>query len=248
MIQLRGVIAGSLAATVLSAGALLLAAPSAAAQDVAVDSAPPVSGDDRATVFPGNIKQDDCEAAKLDGMAIEVGSTITDNTYIDITSVPDGFELTGVVVKGGNAYNVYEAANVEEWTDLHAPLAGQSGSPAEISHWFACAVETETTTTETTTTTTESTTTESSSTESTTTESSSTESTTTDTSTSESSETESTSVTTTPGAGGGEQGGGGLASTGLAGGDTLLVAGGLLVLAGAGLVYANRRRAFGRRS
>jgi hypothetical protein len=229
MLRVRTPAVASLAAILLSAGALLLSAPAAVA---APPPEQPVSGDDRATAFPGNIKENDCAGAGLDGSAIEVTATITDNTFIDITDVPDGFELTGVVVKGGDAYNVYRAEDVEEWTGLHAPLAGNSGKPAEISHWFACGEEVETTTTETTTT------------ETTTTESSSTESTTTDSSTTDSSEISDTSSPGTPG-GSDEDG---LASTGLAGGPAMLTTGLLLVLAGAGLVYANRRRAFGRHS
>src|SRR5215204_6604875 len=76
------------------------------------------SGDPRATAHAGNIKAGDCAAAGLAGVEIEVGFTITANTYITITSVPSGYTLTGVVVKGGAGYNVYVG---DVRTNLHAP-------------------------------------------------------------------------------------------------------------------------------
>jgi hypothetical protein len=92
-----------------------------------------VSGDPRATAHAGNVT--DCADAGLPGEVIDVGFTIdATNTYLTITSVPDGSVLTGVVVKGGPAYNVYVG---DVRTDLHAPLVS-SGKPAQISHWFAC--------------------------------------------------------------------------------------------------------------
>lgn len=234
LVELRAVIARSLAAATVSAAALLVTVPTVAGQP----SDPPVSGDDRATAHPGNIKDGDCAEAGLSGSAIEVGRAIVDGTYIDITSVPDGVELTGVVVKGSPAYNVYKPANVSEWTGLHAPLAGRSGKPAAISHWFACGIRTDTTTT---------TTTSESSTTTTTASSSESSSSSSQTTTTGSSSTETTPAPGMIGPGGGSSQSGGLALTGFAGGRTLLVTGVLLVLVGAGLVLAHRRRAFGRR-
>uniref|UniRef100_UPI0031DF494B hypothetical protein n=1 Tax=Saccharothrix mutabilis TaxID=33921 RepID=UPI0031DF494B len=125
---------------------------------------PPVSGDPRATAYPGNATT--CPDAKLPGEIISVTSN-DDGTYLDVTAIPDGYTLTGVVVKGSNAYNVYTGLGDLPWLDLHAPLAS-SGKPAGISHWYACGTKSVTTTT-TTTTTTDSTTTTTTTTDSTTT-------------------------------------------------------------------------------
>ncbi|HEY0637060.1 MAG TPA: LPXTG cell wall anchor domain-containing protein [Pseudonocardiaceae bacterium] len=214
--------------TALGAVAALLligAGPAGATDD------PPVSGDDRATVHPGNIKEGDCAAAGLEGTAIEVGATIEDNTYITITSVPSGYTLTGVVVKGSDAYNVYPPTAT---TRLHAPVAGGSGGPAEISHWFACGTQTGTTTTPTTTTTT--TTTGPTTTTGTTTSSSGTSTTTVPTSPSNGG---TSAPPTTPGGSDDD-----LASTG-ASVTGYLIGGLVLLLAGGGLIYLNRRRATG---
>src|SRR5215204_3070102 len=89
---------GALAAIVLVTAGLWLTA-------VGAPGGPVDSGDPRATAHSGNIQDGDCAAAGLPGSEIEVGFTITGNTYIDITSVPSGYTLTGVVVKGGPAYN-----------------------------------------------------------------------------------------------------------------------------------------------
>lgn len=114
----------------------------------------PESGDDRATAHPGNVVEKDCadlfpgsEAVDKADLTFEVDGS---NTYIDITAATD---VVGVIVKGGPAYNVYEASDLGDlpWLDLHSPLV-PSGKPAQISHWFACAVEGTTTTTTTTTT------------------------------------------------------------------------------------------------
>jgi len=209
----RTVTLSAVASSILATGALLLTMGIANGQELLAQE-PPVSGDDRATAHPGNIKMDDCATAGLAGEAIDVEST-DDGVYITITSVPDGFELTGVVVKGGDAYNVYAG---DHRTDLHAPL-NASGGPAGISHWFACGTEVdETTTTETTTT----------------------ETTTTDETTSTDETTTDDTTTTAPGGGDDDED---LADTGVSAGGMLLVAG-LLMLAGVGLVLATRRRAF----
>lgn len=202
-----------LAAAVVAAGALLLSVMPA----IAGPGDPLDSGDPRATAYPGNIQanKDGCATAGLAGdVILEDGDP--SGTYFDLPEIPEGVTLTGVVVKGGDAYNVYVGSDPELMTDLHAPI-NPSGGPAGLSHWFACGTEEEESST---TTTTESTT---------------------------SSEQTTSSGTAAGGAvGGGAVGGAGLAETGAAVGPSLLVAG-LLVLLGAGLVLASRRRAFGRR-
>ncbi|GDY29535.1 hypothetical protein [Gandjariella thermophila] len=137
----------------LSAGVrrVLLAAPlalltvlGAAAAAHATPSTPPQSGDVRAVAKPGNVHDGECAGAGLPGQAVDVEANIDGNTYITITGVPDGVTLTGVVVKGSPAYNVY--TGLTDWSRLHAPLAGKSGQPATISHWFACGTGTKSST------------------------------------------------------------------------------------------------------
>ncbi|GAA3433702.1 hypothetical protein [Kutzneria kofuensis] len=153
----KSVIRNSLAAVLIAAGVAVCATGVAfAAGD------PPPSGDPRGVVHSGNAVT--CAEAGLAGGIITVTATITDNTYITVTGLPADTMVTGVVVKGSDAYNVYlpDALGPLPWTDLHSPIAGNSGKPATISHWFACGTETSTSTTPpttTTTTTTESTTT-----------------------------------------------------------------------------------------
>jgi LPXTG-motif cell wall-anchored protein len=203
----------AVAASALTTGALLLLATTAGS----VPSDQPVSGDDRATAHPGNIKDGDCAAAGLSGSVVNVVSE-DDGTYITITSVPEGVTLTGVVVKGGPAYNVY-TGDVRE--DLHAPL-NASGGPAGISHWFACGTGVGETTTTTTT---------GSSSQTTTTSSGS---------SSSSSSVSDTSVTTTSAVSDDD-----LANTGFSARVPLAVGAALLLIGGA-LLYATRRRAFRR--
>lgn len=207
----------ALATTTLATGALLLSV--ATTSTATTDD--PVSGDERATAFPGNIKMGDCAAAGLSGSAVEVEST-DDGVFIDITSVPEGVTITGVVVKGGEAYNVY-AGDVRD--DLHAPL-NPNGEPAGISHWFVCGTGTGVTTTTSATTSSGSTSSETTSTE------------TSDTSVSDTSDATATSTSSAVS-------GGGLADTGFSARVPLTIAG-LLILVGAGLLAATRRQAFRR--
>lgn len=132
--------------TALTAGALLGVSGVASASPGA-----PLAGDDRAVVHAGNATT--CEQAGLPGSTIKVTASVDDtNTYIDMTALPDGVVLTGVVVKGGPNFNVYAPGSLGAlpWVGLHAPLV-PSGKPAQISHWYACATtgggETTTTTT-----------------------------------------------------------------------------------------------------
>ncbi|MEV4320570.1 hypothetical protein [Actinocrispum sp. NPDC049592] len=189
---------------------------------------PPVSGDPRATAISGNVTT--CAGAGLPGVEIKVTSHITENTYIDITAVPSGYTVTGVIVKGGPAYNKYPNLGALPWNDLHAPLV-PSGKPAEISHWFVCATKDTTTTTTKTTTTTTKTTTSTTGT-----------STSSTTSTKTSGGGSSVTTTTKPVVVANESNTSGLASTGFAGGPYLLV-GGLLLIGGLiALLFARRRR------
>ncbi|PSL56898.1 hypothetical protein B0I31_103658 [Saccharothrix carnea] len=113
-------------------------------------------GDDRAVVAEGNVDVGQpgnaCDVVGLPGeeMTLQTGFTV-EGTDITITAHPEGYVLTGVVVKGGNAYNVYASEDLGElaWEDLHPPI-NSSGGPAGISHWFVCAEKDETVTTTTT--------------------------------------------------------------------------------------------------
>ncbi|MFJ6676017.1 hypothetical protein ACIQMJ_33370 [Actinosynnema sp. NPDC091369] len=106
----------------------------------------PDAGDDRATVAEGNIdigqQGNACEVVGLPGeeMTLPASAFTVSGVNITITANPEGYLLTGAVVKGGNAYNIYDADNFEAlpWTNLHPPL-NNSGNPAGISHWFVCA-------------------------------------------------------------------------------------------------------------
>jgi hypothetical protein len=102
------------------------------------DEAPP-SGDDRATSHADNATT--CADAGLAGEIIlkddkPEGQYLT----IDPADIPDGFELTGTVIKGGDGFNVYPPQHL---TDLHAPLVGKNGNVPDMSHWFACGVKSE---------------------------------------------------------------------------------------------------------
>jgi LPXTG-motif cell wall-anchored protein len=104
------------------------------------------SGDTRATAHatPHGNNVTTCEAAGLPGKTIasdDVKASVDgSNTYIDVL---DHTGVTAVVVKGGDAYNVYLADALSGgWTGLHSPL-NPNGKPAQISHWFACGGTTE---------------------------------------------------------------------------------------------------------
>lgn len=131
---------------VIAAGVLAGSATAQPNQD------PPQPGDPRATAVTGNLDLDQpgnaCAAAGLPGTEATLSGGFTDDgTYVDITAAPSGFVITGVIVKGGNAYNVYPSLGPLPWTGLHAPL-NSSGNPPTISHWFVClSIVTTTTTT-----------------------------------------------------------------------------------------------------
>ncbi|ANZ35744.1 hypothetical protein BBK82_06270 [Lentzea guizhouensis] len=109
----------------------------------------PVSGDDRAVAYDGNVDikhKDACTVGGLSGTPIEPGKfTFTggvDQQDLDITGIPANTTITGVVVKGSDAYNVYLAPKLGElpWNDLRSPQNNGGQVPA-ISHWYACGVE-----------------------------------------------------------------------------------------------------------
>jgi LPXTG-motif cell wall-anchored protein len=213
---------GVAVSTTLVASAFSLAAALPAFATPKGDPQPPVSGDSRATAHDGNATT--CKQAGLPGEKITVKFvTDKDNRHVTITSVPSGVELTGTVVKGGSAYNVYSGQHL---TDLHAPLVGKDNKNIpQISHWFACGIKKSPTSSSTTTTTT-------------------TTSTSTTTSSSSSNGGGSSSTTTTApaaqGRGGATGAGGELANTGFSA-TGALVAGGALLLIGGGLMFLVRR-------
>ncbi|GAA0611377.1 hypothetical protein GCM10010174_31050 [Kutzneria viridogrisea] len=215
----------------------------AAAAAGAVPEDPPQSGDQLATAYPGNVVT--CVEAGLAGGAISVTATVGD-TYITVTAVPAGTTVTGIVVKGGPAYNTYLPTGLGAlpWSNLHPPLV-PSGNPAGISHWFACGQQqTTTTTTASTTKTTTATTTATGTTTTPPTKTTTTTSatTTTGTSTAVTTETTTAASTTTTTATGSDS----LAYTGFSGGWLAALAAALLI-GGVGLVLvpkllAHRRR------
>jgi LPXTG-motif cell wall-anchored protein len=121
--------------TILASGVLALVAALPAGAEPS--TTPPPSGDDRATSVAGNATT--CADAKLAG-EIVIKDDDPDGQYltIDPADIPDGYELTGTVVKGGNGYNVY---GPQYLTNLHAPLVGQNGNVPTISHSFVCGVK-----------------------------------------------------------------------------------------------------------
>jgi hypothetical protein len=63
-----------------------------------------------------------------------VSGTVTGNKLLNLELLDPAFAINAVVVKGGNAYNLY----LGNFPDMKAPIAGGSGQPANISHWFVC--------------------------------------------------------------------------------------------------------------
>ncbi|WP_340687147.1 LPXTG cell wall anchor domain-containing protein [Amycolatopsis coloradensis] len=106
--------------------------------------------DDRATqVVKDNATT--CEGAKVPGKVLPTSDlTFTGGTqqdkYLDITAVAKGVTVTAIVVKGGHGYNVYvpgEKGLPENppWTQLRSPL-NKGDQQAQISHWFVCGEKT----------------------------------------------------------------------------------------------------------
>lgn len=115
--------------------------------------------DDRAEAHVGNATT--CtggqKPAGLDGVLLDVDKDLTytggDGQSVTITDVAEGVTVTGIVVKGGNGYNIYvpgEKGLSENppWSELISPL-NRGGNVPTISHWFACGTKTTPTTSET---------------------------------------------------------------------------------------------------
>lgn len=141
MPRLRPVVA---AASLAVAAAVTGIALSTGAQAAETD-------DPRAVAHDGNATT--CAAAGLSGDLVDksdlefTGGVVDSDTSVTITGVADGLDVTGIVVKGGDAYNVYEpgarglSADVP-WADLVAPI-NNGGQQPQLSHWYVCAEETE---------------------------------------------------------------------------------------------------------
>ncbi|HEY0498488.1 MAG TPA: hypothetical protein VGD48_22300 [Kutzneria sp.] len=216
-------------AVLLTVGATFAASGVAAA----ATGTPPPAGDDRAVVHSGNAVT--CEQAHLAGGLIQVTATVDANTYVTVTGVPGGTTVTGIVVKGSDAYNVYlpGALGALPWKNLHSPIAGNSGKPATISHWFACGTETTSSTTKPTSS--SSSTSSTSTTSETTTTTSSTTTTTSPVTTTTTAVAAATTTTTSVGTAP-------LAFTGFSGGWLVILAA-ILLLGGAALIAIPKLRA-----
>lgn len=103
------------------------------------------SDDGRAKPIPGNISK--CEQAKAGGKALsEADFKFTGGvgeSRLHITGVGEGVKVTAIVVLGGDdGYNVYEPgkrklAETPPWEELRAPF-NRNGSKAKIDKWYAC--------------------------------------------------------------------------------------------------------------
>ncbi|MCP2256677.1 hypothetical protein LX15_000360 [Streptoalloteichus tenebrarius] len=130
----------------LTAAGLVLVALAPPGAAAAAPENPPASGDPRAVASPGNAVK--CSDVSLAGELVDLAHTVDESrATLDVTGLPEGLTVTGVVVKGGPAYNSYlpSALGPLPWRGLHAPV-NPSGKPAQISHWFACAQRTAPTT------------------------------------------------------------------------------------------------------
>ncbi|MFI6304809.1 LPXTG cell wall anchor domain-containing protein [Amycolatopsis thailandensis] len=194
------------------------------------------SDDEHAKPIPGKVSK--CEQVKAGG------SALSDSDFkftggpgekrLNITGLAEGVKVTAIVVLGGDdGYNVYEPgkrklSDTPPWTELRAPF-NRDGSKANIDKWFACGEKTKPTEQPKPSEPTKTTTAKPPTTAPTTTDKPS-----------ETSAPSSTAVPV-PNVGGNGGNGGGLADTGF---DNawLLWAGGLLVLAGAGVLVLLRVR------
>ncbi|MEU6642213.1 hypothetical protein ABZ863_06645 [Saccharomonospora sp. NPDC046836] len=124
--------------------------------------------DPRAEITPGNATT--CADAGLAGTLLEKGVDFTfvkggqEDQFVTIETVAAGVTVSGIVVKGGPAYNIYVPgerglAVTPPWEKLRSPL-NRGGNIPVISHWYVCGDKTPTTTTTTTDTETTETTTE----------------------------------------------------------------------------------------
>lgn len=150
--------AGLLASAALAAVAsLALVTTAAAGPD------DPITDDPRAVPFLKNVDINHPEACTVGGLT---GTPIHPNQFtytggdnelhLNITGLPAGVKVTGMLVKGGDKFNVYLADKLGAalpWNELRAPF-NNGGQLPQISHWFGCGIVEQTTTTTTTTTTT----------------------------------------------------------------------------------------------
>jgi LPXTG-motif cell wall-anchored protein len=102
--------------------------------------------------FEGNIEWNWDNACSVGGLT---GTSYTEDKFtftggkdtqsLNITAAPAGVTITGVVVKGSNAYYVYLADDLGTlpWNGLKAPV-NKGGNVADISHWYACGVKDQT--------------------------------------------------------------------------------------------------------
>lgn len=103
--------------------------------------------DPRAAPQDGNVVT--CEAAGIAGTVLTpgtdftfTGGVVSDDQYVTITGVSAGVVVTGIVVKGGDAYNVYTPGlgglpPLPPWQNLRSPLTN-GGQIPQLSHWFVC--------------------------------------------------------------------------------------------------------------
>ena len=140
-------------------GAALVAAStvlafSATTAGATKDKPAPTTDDSRALASPGNARDcadigiDDAtyfaKGEKLEGLGYAVQGN--GGTTVTLNRLPDGVTLTAIVVKGGDAYNLYNPGERGlgeslPYENLRSPLVGQGNVPT-ISHWFVCGTQT----------------------------------------------------------------------------------------------------------
>ncbi|ONI85809.1 hypothetical protein ALI144C_11865 [Actinosynnema sp. ALI-1.44] len=91
-----------------------------------------------------------CRSAAIPGEIIDVTAEVRQQTSVDITAIPGGYQVLGVVVQGASSYNKYPNLGTLPWKDLRAPGDGTTA----ITNWFACAKPRSTSSSQPTTTTT----------------------------------------------------------------------------------------------
>jgi hypothetical protein len=116
----------------------------------AASNPPPPSGDPRATSVSGNavtcanagFANDTQLGADNSSGNSGNGFTVTsDGQNLSVSTVPAGTTIDVLIVKGGDAYNVYPSGTFTTLpaNGLHAPLVGNPPKNIPtISHWFLC--------------------------------------------------------------------------------------------------------------
>ncbi|MFI6097896.1 LPXTG cell wall anchor domain-containing protein [Lentzea sp. NPDC051213] len=132
-----------------SAGLLGAAAVATLALATTAFADEPTTDDKRAVPFLKNVDINHPEACTVGGLTgtpihpDKFTYTGGDNQqYLDITALPAGVTVTGVLVKGGDKFNVYLADKLGDalpWDDLRSPF-NNGGQLPQISHWFGCGV------------------------------------------------------------------------------------------------------------